>query len=259
MNGLMLENKPLYVALAQRKEVRRATLEALYARRGTMPVYPFGVGMVGPVVQQPMYRGGWQQAPYVQQPMMQRTNRLPYQQVPQQMMPFGNMIPVQRTMNPQAGRGGRGRPMGGRGGAAGPMGGRGGSAAAAAGGRRPAPGQSQQLKYNLNVRNQPQPTAQTTPQTQPEAQIEIDLPPPTAPLDSTTLTKLPEDQRKQHLGERLFPLIGEKQPELAGKITGMLLEMDHSEVLHLLESPQALQEKIDEALNVLNMHAGDQA
>ena len=50
--------------------------------------------------------------------------------------------------------------------------------------------------------------------------------------------------------ECLYPLIHEGQPQLAGKITDMLLEMDGVELLHPLESPKALQAKINEAHNL---------
>lgn len=46
------------------------------------------------------------------------------------------------------------------------------------------------------------------------------------------------------LGERLFPLIQSMHPTLAGKITGMLLEIDNSELLHMLESPESLRSKV---------------
>lgn len=39
--------------------------------------------------------------------------------------------------------------------------------------------------------------------------------------------------------------------ENAAKVTGMLLEMDQTEVLHLLESPDALKAKVAEAMEVL--------
>lgn len=45
-------------------------------------------------------------------------------------------------------------------------------------------------------------------------------------------------------GERLYPLIHVMHPSLAGKITGMLLEIDNSELLLLLESPDSLHAKV---------------
>lgn len=46
------------------------------------------------------------------------------------------------------------------------------------------------------------------------------------------------------IGERLYPLIHALHPNLAGKITGMLLEIDNSELLHMLESPESLHSKV---------------
>lgn len=62
------------------------------------------------------------------------------------------------------------------------------------------------------------------------------------------------EQQKQILGERLFPLVQALQPELAGKITGMLLEMDNPEVLLLLDNQEALEAKVEEAIEVLKQH-----
>ncbi|XP_075128054.1 polyadenylate-binding protein 1-like [Leptodactylus fuscus] len=59
----------------------------------------------------------------------------------------------------------------------------------------------------------------------------------------------PVDQ-KQMLGERLFPLIEAMHPVLAAKVTGMLLELDNSEVFYMLESPEYLRSKVDEAVAV---------
>ncbi|XP_019054344.1 PREDICTED: polyadenylate-binding protein 1-A isoform X2 [Nelumbo nucifera] len=42
-------------------------------------------------------------------------------------------------------------------------------------------------------------------------------------------------------------------PDLAAKITGMLLEMDNSELLLLLESPESLADKVEEAMQVLKL------
>ena len=53
------------------------------------------------------------------------------------------------------------------------------------------------------------------------------------------------------LGEQLFPLVNRLEPDYAAKVTGMLLEMDQTEVLHLIESPDALKDKVAEAMEVL--------
>lgn len=53
------------------------------------------------------------------------------------------------------------------------------------------------------------------------------------------------------LGENLYPLVDQLEHEHAAKVTGMLLEMDQTEVLHLLESPDALKAKVAEAMDVL--------
>jgi polyadenylate-binding protein len=55
------------------------------------------------------------------------------------------------------------------------------------------------------------------------------------------------------LGEQLYPLVDKLEHDHAGKVTGMLLEMDQTEVLHLIESPEALMAKVAEAMEVLRM------
>merc|ERR1719277_2597962 len=65
------------------------------------------------------------------------------------------------------------------------------------------------------------------------------------------LSASPPSVQKQMIGEKLFPMIAKYQPDLAGKITGMMLEMDNSELLILLESEQQLKGKVDEAMRVL--------
>jgi len=68
------------------------------------------------------------------------------------------------------------------------------------------------------------------------------------------LAEAPPQEQKQMLGERLFPMIHIMYPDLAGKITGMLLEIDNSELLHMLESRESLKAKVEEAVAVLQAH-----
>ncbi|CAK9054540.1 Polyadenylate-binding protein [Durusdinium trenchii] len=70
-------------------------------------------------------------------------------------------------------------------------------------------------------------------------------------LTAAALAAAPPPVQKQMIGERLFPAISKHQPELAGKITGMMLEMDNSELLILLDSEHQLKAKVDEAMRVL--------
>ncbi|KAE9409664.1 Polyadenylate-binding protein/Hyperplastic disc protein [Gymnopus androsaceus JB14] len=58
-------------------------------------------------------------------------------------------------------------------------------------------------------------------------------------------------EQKQMLGEHIYLRIAGSQPELAGKITGMLLEMENTELIQLLDSQEAINNKVQEALIVL--------
>merc|ERR1712098_227627 len=76
------------------------------------------------------------------------------------------------------------------------------------------------------------------------------------PLTASMLAAAPPQEQKQMLGERLFPLIQRMFPDLAGKITGMLLEIDNAELVHMLEDQNSLKGKVEEAVAVLQAHQG---
>lgn len=63
-----------------------------------------------------------------------------------------------------------------------------------------------------------------------------------------------EERKKRSFGEKLFPKIQKIEPRLAGKITGMLLDLDNDELSVLLNDNKALTNKINEALSVLKDH-----
>merc|ERR1719271_1449115 len=49
-------------------------------------------------------------------------------------------------------------------------------------------------------------------------------PPPTGAQNPSSLANAPPGMQKQMLGEKIFPMIARIHPEMAGKITGMMLE-----------------------------------
>jgi polyadenylate-binding protein len=109
--------------------------------------------------------------------------------------------------------------------------------------------QAQGLKFSAQARNQSLPGMMPQ-QNLPLPQV---LPQKMEFPEALLATADPQAQ-KNMIGEKLYPLIFQRQPEQAGKITGMLLEMDNGELLNLIESPEALQGKIEEALQVLRNH-----
>lgn len=239
LNGKIINGKPIYVALAQRKDQRRAQLEAQFAQKANgirMQQQAQASGMSGSPIYGPpvFYPGG---APGVGRGFVYPPN-------------VG--VPHRGRFPGQAGRGGmpmmggfvvpqgvqQGAPRGGsqhRGGRGGSRGGRGGNAGAP----NASGGYPMGIKYNPNVRNQQAPVQQT---------------PDTTPMVMT-------EDRRQQIGEALYPNIQTiltplNQQEQTGKITGMILEsMDQPELMQLLESQEALSKKVNEALEVLATHS----
>jgi len=276
MNGHILGNKPLYVALAQRKEERKNMLEQQHNTRvsGGVRMQRGGPESQGPGVYPgaPFFYSPQQMPPQPQgargfmypQQMMMRPGPGVYQPMGQ-MANYGNMAMGKGggRMGQQGGRPqGQGQGQGGNKGMRGPGGQQGGQGqmqqrsgyqqrppsgggpaggpqqGGPPGGRKPMPGQQMPMPGGPmpgGPPGQPAPARQD--------------------LSAATLAAAPPEQQKQLLGERLFPLIQNIEPQLAGKITGMLLEMDNGELLNLLESPDALNAKVMEAMSVLQMHA----
>jgi len=107
------------------------------------------------------------------------------------------------------------------------------------------------IKYNNNARNQPREQPQ---QVQPQQVAPQIAHSPSDQLTADYLANLSDQDQKQLLGERLFPLVHLRDQKNAPKITGMLLDMEVSDILHLIESTDALNQKIKEAVRVLEEH-----
>ncbi|ORY77340.1 hypothetical protein BCR37DRAFT_153204 [Protomyces lactucae-debilis] len=243
MNQRMLNAKPLYVALAQRKEQRRGQLEAQIAARNNLRMQQAAAHGGFPGV--PM--GGYYGAP------MQPNGYFGGGGAPGRMGPqFGGMpggYPQQGGRGGYAGQGRGGMPMQGM---YPPM----------QQGGYPQ-GYPQQQPYGMprgggrgGAMRQPtgpraggmMPQGMMPPQMmQQQGAGAFDM----GGLSSALLAAATPENQKQMLGEALYPKVMEHEPEQAGKITGMLLEMDNAELLNLIEDDAALKLKVDEALKVL--------
>lgn len=295
LNNVLFKGKPLYISLAQRKEVRKAQLEQQLQQRNAMqnrPPGPGGPGMApypmpfyaaGPGAMPP--RAGFPAPPYGPMPGFPQGPRPmggpggrgprgppgpgPYGPMPG---PYGPMGPgpMGPPMGGPGGRGGRGPGGPGRGGRGGPFQGPGGpidmqqgfapQGFQGRGGRGMGPGGrgGRGGRGGAPPPPPPAPPAGAVPAVPaapaPPAAPAVAVDPASQPLNAATLAAATPEQQKQMIGERLYPQVQKIQPELAGKITGMLLEMDNAELLMLLESHDQLQAKVDEAIAVLKQH-----
>ncbi|KAM9340859.1 polyadenylate-binding protein 4 [Symphorus nematophorus] len=253
MNGRIVGSKPLYVALAQRKEERKAHLTNQYMQRiAGMRAMPANA-----IINQFQPTSG-----YFMPAVPQAQNRTTYY-APNQL---AQMRPNPRWQQ-QGGRGQGGfqgipsslrqpgpranlRHMTPNSGAQGPR------ASGQAMAPRPSmgvpgPRAMPPYKYATGVRNPNPQVVQpiALQQAQPAVHVQGQ-----EPLTASMLAAAPPQEQKQMLGERLFPLIQSMHANLAGKITGMLLEIDNSELLHMLESHESLRSKVEEAVAVLQAH-----
>lgn len=265
MNQRMINGKPLYVALAQRKDVRKSQLEASIQARNQLRMQSAAAGMPGPFMQTPVFyapnqQGGFPAAPAAAGRGMPyqlgmpiqggqggrqgqfpnnfpgqaggRGGMPPQQQIPPNMYGMPGTFPpagYNQPNNPQfiaalqqvqhqaaALAGGRGAQPGGRGPMQG-MGMPGNMQGGMQGGRgnvnRQFPGGPQGRGAPAQMSGMPELSAGALLQNQ--------------------LANAAPPAQKQMLGEAIFPKIQALQPELAGKITGMLLEMDNQELVNL--------------------------
>uniref|UniRef100_A0A674EVV4 Polyadenylate-binding protein n=1 Tax=Salmo trutta TaxID=8032 RepID=A0A674EVV4_SALTR len=225
MNGRIVGSKPLYVALAQRKEERKAHLTNQYMQRITgMRAMPANA-----IINQFQPASGYFM-PAV--PQVSEGERVKMGLRESYVSFTGNALPkshvkvltvdmINTAMGPRPSMG------------------------------VPAPRAMPPYKYATSIRNTNPQVVQpiALQQAQPAVHVQGQ-----EPLTSSMLASAPPQEQKQMLGERLFPLIQAMHPSLAGKITGMLLEIDNSELLHMLESHESLRSKVEEAVAVLQAH-----
>uniref|UniRef100_A0A669CKW6 Polyadenylate-binding protein n=1 Tax=Oreochromis niloticus TaxID=8128 RepID=A0A669CKW6_ORENI len=213
MNGRIVATKPLYVALAQRREERKAILTNKYMQRlATLRT------MASPLIDSYHQSGYYVTLPQLVSGSVPRRGSTPIATVRQASTQAPRIVTSTQKTNDIGTQ---------------TVGGRTDIASVA---------RSSQYKYASAVRN-PQQVVTVVAAPVMEPPVHIQGP---EPLTASVLAAAPPMDQKQLLGERLYPLIHALHPNLAGKITGMLLEIDNSELLHMLESQESLHAKLEQ-------------
>lgn len=226
MNQRMIQGKPLYVALAQRKDVRRSQLEQQIQARNQMRMQNAAAGGMPGQFMLPMFYG---QQPGFFPPNGRGGAQGPFPPNPQMMMPRGGQMPPPQGQWPRAGPNGQPVPMYGMPPVYGEFNG--------------PNGQRQQRGAYPPNRNQ-------------KGRPQRDL--------AAMIASVPVDQQKRILGEELYPKIvatGKAQePEAAGKITGMMLDLENEEILALLDDDELFENHFEDALTAFEEYKkGEQA
>ncbi|KAL1935826.1 hypothetical protein VTP01DRAFT_4966 [Rhizomucor pusillus] len=269
MNGRMIGSKPIYVGLAQRKDVRRSQLEAQIAQRNmqmqhqqhptpnafapAQMFYNGSAGAMAPTQPPQMFAQSSVMAPRPRwQPPQPSSPSPPQQQSP--VTSNSSYVHIQRPSPPQQ----RVPPASGNGSYV----------------HVQHPPQQPTINTNVYIQRPPIATTNSSPvQVQrpslPQQPPEMTPPTPAAqpsqqPAQSPApakdrltvdyLSTLSPQMQKQTLGERLYPLIYRRQKQYAGKITGMLLEMEIPELVSMLENEKDLEYAIQGAMEVLQRH-----
>ncbi|CAO2577833.1 Polyadenylate-binding protein 1-like [Lemmus lemmus] len=246
MNGRIVGTKPLYVALAQRKEERKAILTNQYRRQLSRPVLSsfqqptnYLVPAVSQSTAQAMYYGSGSMAPMQPDPRWTAQSHGHSSACP----PAASVVQSLSTMQ---------------------------HSYIHLGSASQASSQMPHMQSVVNIGTQTTgpggegcsipgqpllthrgPSSAHSAHGVQESAVYV---PGHQPLTVSMLAAAPVHEQKQMIGERLYSLIHDTCAPLTGKITGMLLEMDNLELLFLLESPESLHAKIEEALAVLWAH-----
>ncbi|KAG5896487.1 hypothetical protein JTB14_005866 [Gonioctena quinquepunctata] len=228
MNGRMVGSKPLYVALAQRKEDRRAFLNSQYLQRAQALRHQSSITF--PTTTPPFLIPAVAQGPRFFNHLnpLNHIRPAPRWPAPNSIRPNGtyslSMINSPYRANSRS---------------------------------------SINVRNNMHARPI---TGQQTPPSRPNSKFTNSTNNSMRPINISignggdisinpnALAGAAPQEQKQIIGEKLFRVVEKMYPDIAGKITGMLLEIDNTELIHMIENKDSLRAKVEEAIAVLQAH-----